>query len=369
MRSLLLAQTPSVKADDRLWTEPAIVHIRVLLERYSARRTLIYAGTPLGGKVKMINVKSNHLVVVIATYNRLPQLKQALDFVISGTSSEHEVVVVDGGSDDGTVDYLKERSDVTPIFQGELVGTARAYNYAWRQIDSMYTCWLSDDTYIRPGSLDLAIDILDSEPTIGMVGLKMRDTSGPWKSQAYMGAISQLGILNCNHGVLRTDLLRSIGFFNEDYRSYMIDPDLTASVLSTGRAVVMTKEIAVLHDRVWADAGNIDAKIQRDTAGIDNHSIYEEKFRFLKSDLTDQNNDLLSKMVRKVIFYSASPASKRFGLYRRDIEILVRGRFTHIFDLLRNFNRSYHLVQTIPDKLLESPDNPYLDLISDHPRN
>jgi len=43
----------------------------------------------------MINVKSNHLVVVIATYNRLPQLKQALDFVISGTSSEHEVVVVD----------------------------------------------------------------------------------------------------------------------------------------------------------------------------------------------------------------------------------------------------------------------------------
>jgi len=42
----------------------------------------------------------------------------------------------------------------------------------WRHVETPYSCWLSDDTDLVPGSIDTAIEILDADPTIGMVGLK-----------------------------------------------------------------------------------------------------------------------------------------------------------------------------------------------------
>ena len=230
---------------------------------------------------RTLNVQSDYLVVLVATYNRMALLSRTLDSISAGTECPHEIIVIDGGSTDGTVEYLRADPSLTKVFQGALIGTAGSYNQAWRRIESRYTCWLSDDTELVEGSLDLAVRILEEKPSIGMVGLKMKDTEGARKDRAYLGGISKYGILNCNHGVLRTELLRSVGYFNEDYRSYTIDPDLTASVLSAGKAVVMTKQISVLHHRTWDQDGNFDDRARREMGGIDNPAIYSKKFRYL----------------------------------------------------------------------------------------
>ena len=198
----------------------------------------------------MLNKKSNYLVVLVPTYNRLESLKRTLTSIKTQTNCSHEVIVIDGGSSDGTVEFLKIQADVTPVFQESLKGQARSCNEVWRQINCKYTVWLSDDTELTNNCLDCATKILETDSEIGMVGLKMKDTVGPGKNRAYMGALSEYKILNCNHGVISLDLLRSVGFFNEDYYSYNIDPDITASVLCTGKKVVMTKKISVLHHRI-----------------------------------------------------------------------------------------------------------------------
>ena len=205
-----------------------------------------------------INQRSDHFVILVATHNRLQSLRSVVDSILTGTTVPHELVVIDGGSTDGTIDYLRSHPQITSVLQAELVGTARCYNRVWQQIDSTYTCWLSDDTDITPGSLDTAISMLGTDPTIGMVGLKMKDTKGPGRFEPYRGGISEYGILNCNHGVFRTELGRQIGFFNEGYRAYMVDPDLTASMLCTGYRVVMTKAVAVLHHREWAEREGVE---------------------------------------------------------------------------------------------------------------
>ena len=314
----------------------------------------------------MLNRRSNHLVVLVATHNRIDLLKRSLASVLDGTKCSHEVIVIDGGSTDGTVDYLKSRPDVTPVFQAELLGTARAYNEVWRQIESKYTCWLSDDTEMLPGSLDLAVGILEAHPEIGMVGLKMKDTAGPWKTEPYKGALSAYGILNCNHGVLPTDLLRSVGYFNEGYRSYTIDPDLTASVLCAGRRVVMTKRVCLLHHRSWAEHEDVQVKVKRETAGIDNKAIYGEKFKFLKTSktLVARAQARLGVYVGRILFNGSKPESRRLGVNRRDWRNITRGRFIRLTDPLANIPHPYHLTQKIPSRLLMSKTNPYIDLVT-----
>jgi len=310
-----------------------------------------------------INQRNRHFVVLVATYNRLALLKSVVDAIEHGTRTPHELVVIDGGSTDGTIDYLHADPRITPVLQGELIGTARCYNRVWRHVDSTYTCWLSDDTEIVPGALDTAIAILDGDAAIGMVGLKMKDTKGPGRFEPYRGGVSEFGILNCNHGVFRTALGRQIGFFNEGYRSYMIDPDITASILATGHRVVMTREVAVLHHREWAEKEG-DEKVARDMGGIDNFAIYRRKFAFLSpsNTLAARIRSRLVRYVWRVLFLGAGRDSRRFWLNRRDWINLAGGRFISLLDPFIHLGRPYHLAQSVPAALLDSPDNPYRHL-------
>jgi glycosyltransferase involved in cell wall biosynthesis len=307
-----------------------------------------------------INRRSRHLVVLVATYNRLPLLGTVLAAIERGTTCDHEIVVIDGGSTDGTIEFLQSHPRVTPVFQGQLLGTARCYNRVWREIDSAYSCWLSDDTEIVPGSLDRAVAILENDPAIGMVGLKMKDTKGPGRHEPYRGGLSEYGILNCNHGVLPTAVVRAAGFFNEQYRSYMIDPDLTASVLALGKRVVMSKDVSVLHHREWAEKEG-DEKVARDMGGIDNQAIYHERFRFLEDTRTIgvTLRSRLGRYLTRILFLGAPPESKRFGLNRRDWQNLSGGRFISVLDPLLTAGKPYHLVQRIQPDVLAHDTNPF----------
>lgn len=307
-----------------------------------------------------LNARSSRLVVVVATYNRLGLLQRTLASIAAGTRGGHEVIVADGGSTDGTIEYLRGQERVTPWFQGRLLGTARCYNDVWRRIESRYTCWLSDDTDIVPDALDRAVGILEAEPDIGMVGLKMRDTAGPQRNQPYLGGVSEYGILTCNHGVLPTALLKALGYFNEAYRSYTIDADLTASVLCAGRRVVMTRDVSVLHHRLWAEAEGWDERMGREMGGIDNAAVYRGKFRFLAPTSTPgaQGRRWLMRGLEELLFAGADPQAVRLGGTRRDWRNVARGRFLPVSFAGRP-DRPYHLEQQIPARWLQHPANPY----------
>ena len=313
----------------------------------------------------MLNTRSDYLVILVATYNRLDLLKRTLNSITAGTHCSHEIIVIDGGSTDGTIEYLESRPGITSVFQGKLLGTARCYNQVWRRVESKYTTWLSDDTEIVGDSLDLAVNILEAHPEIGMVGLKMKDTRGPRKIRPYLGGLSEYGILACNHGVLSMDLLRSVGYFNEDYRSYTIDSDLTASVLCAGKSVALTKHISVLHHREWAEREDSEEKVLCDMDGIDNAKIYHEKFKFLEVSRTFpvRVRGWLIYHLTRLLFLRATPDSKRLGLNRRDWYNLAGGRFIRLTDPLENMRRPYYLVQRIPRDLLRSGANPCRHLV------
>jgi glycosyltransferase involved in cell wall biosynthesis len=311
-----------------------------------------------------INSRSDYLVVLVGTYNRLELLKKVIDSIHSQTLCSHEIIVIDGGSTDGTIEYLRTRQDVTSVFQGKLLGASRAYNEVWRQVECKYTCWLSDDTELANGGLDLAVQLLEKKTEIGMVGLKTKDVVGPWADIAYTGALSEYGILNCNHGVLSMDLLRSVGYFNQDYKTYLIDPDLTASVLCTGKKVVMTKDICVRHHREWADE-NWENKVHGTMNGIDHYKIYLDKFSFMqKRDLSERIRKWIGRAMALPLLSTALMKIMRCNA--RDWLNLTHGRFISPLDVVQNRLVPYHNVQRIPQKVLRHERNPYKHLLQEN---
>ena len=111
-----------------------------------------------------------YLSVVTGTYNRLKHLKQLVksvrvDAVMYGIPTE--IVVVDGGSNDGTLEWLSEQTDTVTIAQGELLGAIPAFNAGGFAARGKYVVFANDDVYFQPSALMRAIVYMDSNPVVG----------------------------------------------------------------------------------------------------------------------------------------------------------------------------------------------------------
>jgi GT2 family glycosyltransferase len=294
------------------------------------------------------------LSVVVGTLDRLDQLQRCVESILAETRTPVRVYVSDAGSTDGTVDYLRSvASDrVRPIFAGRRQGQARAYNDVFAVVDTPYVCWLSDDNVVVNRGLDVAVTILDAEPRIGMVALKVKDLVGPFADAPYIGGISPIGILNVNQGVVRTAVLHDVGGFSEAFRDYGIDPDLTAKVVFSGHAVAYTRAIAIHHYRNWGDRGSVEfaRQMARQRTYLD---LYTRKYAGLaRGSLTWMFKRAAASGLGMVL--AAWPrlrtSSSFLGVVPRDWMNIVGSRYISVLDGVRSRGRPYHLVQWCPPR-------------------
>ena len=145
------------------------------------------------------------------TYNRLDSLKRCVESVFAQTRTPCVLYVTDAGSTDGTIEYLQSVASerLVPLLVGERLGQARAYNDVFNIVQTPYVAWISDDNEIVNGGLDVGVEILEQHPRIGMVGLKVKEVEGPAAVAPYLGAVSSIGVLNVNQGMLRTRSCRA----------------------------------------------------------------------------------------------------------------------------------------------------------------
>ena len=303
------------------------------------------------------------LSVVIGTRNRLEILRKCLDALIGKIDVDHEIVVVDAGSTDGTVEYLDGLEGIRLVCDGKPIGQAQSLNRVFRTITSEYVCWLSDDNVVLEGMLDLAVSILEQNPDIGMVALKTRDVVGSRRGRPYIGAISLLGVLTCNQGVIRTELLKHVGYFDEEYVNYGIDVDLTMKVLLEGYKVVYTKKLAIHHYRDHSSFPGAIANEDRSKRAAASGEIYLRKYRDLVMEPFMGNFRRLVNRKTPKLLTALYRLARRFGISleswtgynERDWTNLLTGRYISKLDFFRNRQKPYYLVQSIPRQGKRNP--------------
>jgi len=297
------------------------------------------------------------LSVVIGTCNRLDLLKKAITSIFAQTNTPVQVYITDAGSTDGTIEYLKSIASekVIPIFVGEKIGQARAYNQVFKIIDTPYVCWLSDDNVVVNKGLDIAVEILEKNPEIGMVGLKVRDQQGPFVDAPYIGGVSAVGVLNVNQGLLRTKVLKEVGGFCEKFRDYGIDPDLTTKVLFAGYDIVYTKKIAIHHYRNWGLDKNSPEYQQIMEKQEKYKEMYLEKYgEYAKEDLLWKLKTSTWLFMRRGLgvqkkLNSSDPVF--LDLVIRDWHNIMSSRYISLVDPILTKDKPYYLVQHCPTYL------------------
>ena len=112
--------------------------------------------------------------ICMPTFNRLRYLKRCLSSVFDGFGDyPYEVIIADGGSTDGTLEYLRKLKNITLIEQGKLTGTAKAFNACSKVAKGDYIIPFSDDASAVPKVLIEGCKLMDKYPEIGLVSPKI----------------------------------------------------------------------------------------------------------------------------------------------------------------------------------------------------
>lgn len=121
-------------------------------------------------------VGDTRLTVAVLNYNGCSLLRDMLASLERQTLQNFAIVVVDNGSRDDSLDFLRTHwPDVKVLALAENVGVTAALNVALRAATSEYVALFNNDMELEPNCLDEMLRDLARHPEVGSVTPKMLD--------------------------------------------------------------------------------------------------------------------------------------------------------------------------------------------------
>ncbi|HXV21049.1 MAG TPA: glycosyltransferase family 2 protein [Desulfuromonadales bacterium] len=220
------------------------------------------------------------LSVVIVNWNGLEHLPVCLDSLAAQTFRDFEVVLVDNGSRDGSVEFVRIRYPwVQLVPLPENTGFATGNNRGLERARGDYIVTLNNDTRVEPDWLESLVGVADAYPRAGMVASRVCAFSDP-------DIIDSIGMNICRDGMARGQfrnrrwsslrlqeveeilipsacaalykraMIAETGFFDDDFFAYAEDVDLgMRGRLAGWEAVAATK--AVVHHKYSQTSGSL----------------------------------------------------------------------------------------------------------------
>lgn len=115
------------------------------------------------------------LSIIIVNWNTKDLLKQCLESIVGGSGGigDYEVIVVDNGSSDGSVDYVKSVTGIKLTENKQNLGFAVGNNVGIKKAKGNYIMLLNSDTIVQKNAIEILVDFLDRHSDIDIVGPKL----------------------------------------------------------------------------------------------------------------------------------------------------------------------------------------------------
>ena len=186
------------------------------------------------------------VTVVIPNYNGLKFMEPCFAALEAQSEKNFDVLVVDNGSTDGSVEWLKE-SGIPSVFLPENIGFPGAVNIGIKKAETPYVILLNNDTEPKPDYIREMIRMIERSPKIFSVSSRiiqlhhkeLMDDAGDMYS--LLGWAFQRGVGQPVAGykkpcrvfaacaaaaIYRRDVFEEIGYFDESHFAYLEDVDV-----------------------------------------------------------------------------------------------------------------------------------------------
>ena len=214
--------------------------------------------------------------IIIVSYNTADLIGMCLDSLGPETGLSREVFVVDNASADGGAERVRNRYPwVHLTVNEENRGFAAANNQVLPLCRGRYLYYLNPDAkWTGPGLPGKCIRFMEAHPEVGLAGTRLINPDGSLQesvSRRYPGekfAMSEMeglkGGIACVLGasmIARTDLIRRIGGFDEEFSLYGEDQDLCLRVRREGYEIGYIDDAVVLHYGGQSERQSLPAEV------------------------------------------------------------------------------------------------------------
>jgi glycosyltransferase involved in cell wall biosynthesis/predicted O-methyltransferase YrrM len=208
----------------------------------------------------------NSVSIVICTYNRGDLLERALDYLDQQYDSRFEVIVVDGPSNDNTVDVIQKRSNRIKLAQNPTRNLSISRNIGIRLAAGEIVAFIDDDAIAFNDWVGTLLSEYNSVPRLvaGIGGITyaagtlefqaddiLIDTYGRgWFNQSGEEKLrpDRFRTLLGTNSSFRRDVLLEVGGFDEEYDYFLDESDVCLRVLQAGYKLHHSRQLYLRHE-------------------------------------------------------------------------------------------------------------------------
>jgi glycosyltransferase involved in cell wall biosynthesis len=212
----------------------------------------LYGGKRLKGIVAEGSAKQPLVTVVTAVFNGQPYIANCLESVLAQDYINIEHIVLDGGSDDGTVQVLRQYDDRLAFWKSEPDnGVYDAWNKSLVEARGEWICFLGADDEFLPGAVSAYMALAAKHPEAEYLSSRLRwvHPSGyvnnahgrawQWNLFAKRMCVAHVGSMH------RRSLYDRLGVYDVTYRS-AADYELLLRARDGLRAAYMPVTTAIM---------------------------------------------------------------------------------------------------------------------------
>jgi len=244
------------------------------------------------------------VTIIILNWNGKEDTIECLESLKHITYLNHEILLVDNGSTDGSVEYFRERYPGMEIIEnGVNLGFAEGNNVGIRRAmdeGADYVLMLNNDTVVDPVFLEKLLKVAESEKTIGVVGPKVyyydiknkiqsagvklcwnkgkgnmsrwnKIDNGQFDEIVEVDYVSGCGLL------AKSGVFKKIGYLNSEYFAYWEETDWCVRAHKAGYKVLYVPKA-----KIWHKGLSTSKKIH----GFTEYHIVRNRFWFMKKHAT-----------------------------------------------------------------------------------
>jgi len=233
--------------------------------------------------------------IVILTHNKLDYTKQCIESIRQYTrEGTYEIIVVDNHSTDGTVEWLKEQTDIRTIFNNENVGFPKGCNQGVQVATGENILLLNNDVIVTKNWLDHLLVCLHSADDIGAVGPVTNSAADYSTIPVNYTSVDEMHVFASQHNVLdpnkweerlkligfcmliKREAVDKVGLLDERFTpGNFEDDDYSVRLRKAGYRLMLCKDTFIHHygSVSWKDDDSGYLKLLRD-----NQKKFEEKW-------------------------------------------------------------------------------------------
>lgn len=294
------------------------------------------------------------VAISIVTWNSAGEIGDCLGS-LANLPPNWQVWIVDNNSADETVAFIqKEFPFVKLIANSDNKGFAEANNQVVHQTAADYVLFLNPDTQATPGALEKSLQIIEENPRIGILGVRLCNDDGSlqttcfhyptfWKNfvdgfglqrlysrektvEMFAGeyfahdAPREVDWVKGAFMLVRRGAMEKAGAIPEDYFMFAEDLDFCWQIARSGYEVRFSPEATILH-KSNKSAGQLPSNWRVERTTLSKYLFCLKNFGFIKGRAI-QLTDLFSvnyKIFRRRLKDKDSRDIKEWKMFRREI--------------------------------------------------